>query len=775
MHLNRPQFSLLFFCIIFFTSTVYSQEGVNKETARPKIGLVLSGGGAKGLAHIGVLKVLEELNIKPDYITGTSMGSIVGGLYSIGYTANELDSLVRVIDWNSVFSDKVSYDKIGINVKHDYINYQINLSGNGLKDIKLPLGLVQGQLISELLSELTWRSTGIDSFDDFPIPFRCIAADIITGKAVIFDSGSLAQAIRTSMSIPSAFTPIIQDGKLLVDGGVINNFPVQECIAMGADIVIGVYVGSDENVKAKDLNTMIKIMSQSASFLGAVNAKEQLKNLDIRIIPELNGASIESFNRSREIVKMGEDAARKEDIYSQLSALADSLKLFPRKEKLEQTTIKHEIAIHKISVSGLKHVKEEFVIGMSEIEENSLVTSDMLKEALKRLYGTLIFDKIEYRFVQNGAKYDLVFDAIEKNVIKVSTSIYYDNYFGAGILVDASYKHLLVNSSKLDLILDISQFPRANLSYSLIGGKRKRLFFTVGIDAQSIVIPNFYEFPNSLIVSMGKIRNNQINLFSSAGLSITRNSKLEIKASHTSNYFYLQEGLDELYGIDKVSSNNSSIEGSFKLNTFDHPIFPTKGAKLDIIYRKILSNSSTYTTAEGNLPVVIKNIDPGQEEDNVDYVVKNNEIIIVDYKHYFRFAKRFSLIPEATLGFMSSIPFYADKFFLGGNGYNARINTFNVAGVEPFQIATDNFLKLGLGIQMKVSDKWYLNAFHQSAIFINNAETSSEQTLEIEGETISGWAASISYNSVVGPLKFILSQNTNNSEFYYYFSVGFPF
>ncbi len=751
--------TLLFILLVFFDLTLIAQQKEDQEKTRPKIGLVLSGGGAKGLAHIGVLKVLEELGIRPDYITGTSMGSIVGGLYSIGYTAKELDSLVRAIDWNSVFSDKLSYNQIDINVKKNYTNYQLNFSGNSFKEIKLPLGLVHGQLISEMLSELSWQSTGILSFDDFPIPFRCIAADIISGKPFVFKSGNLAKAIRASMSIPSAFTPIVQDHMLLVDGGVINNFPVQECIDMGADIVVGVYVGSNENVKADELNTLVKIMSHSASFLGVVNAKNQMKKLDIKIIPDLKGASVESFHRAKEIVRMGEEAARNEAVYAELKSLSDSIKLFPIKPLRAFSIKKDDLPIQKIIINGLNRVKKEFVIATAQIKESSLINTSIINDALKRLYGTLLFDKIEYRFVKKGYYYDLVFDVIEKDLITINASVYYDNFYGAGLFINASYNNWLINSSRLDLTLDISQYPRTNLSYNIIGGAKKRSLYSLGMSTQSIVIPNFYEFPNSLIVSMGQFRNNQLNFCSSYGYSISKNSKIEIKASHISNFFLLQGGLEYLYDIKRVSSSNFSLEGKYKINSLNHPVFPTKGALFEIIYKRILNPVSSFTSEEGLFkPISDK-----------------NDVLVIDYKQYFRIGKRVSIIPEITLGVMSSIPFYADKFFLGGNGFNSRINNFSQAGVQAFHIATDNFVQAGIGLQLILFKSWYLNAFHQYARFINNSETFSEQSLRIDSEAISGWGTSIAYSSIFGPLKFTTTRNTNNDKFYYYLSLGFTF
>lgn len=759
MFKSPHRLTLLFILLVLFDFTLLAQQKEDQTKTRPKIGLVLSGGGAKGLAHIGVLKVLEELGIRPDYITGTSMGSIVGGLYSIGYTAKELDSLNKAIDWGSIFSDKLSYNQIDINVKKNYTSFQLNLSGNSFNEIKLPVGLVQGQLISEMLEELTWRSIDIESFDDFPIPFRCVAADIISGKPIVFKSGNLAKAIRASMSIPTAFTPIVQDTMLLVDGGVINNFPVQECINMGADIIIGVYVGSNENVKASDLNTLVKIMNHSASFLGVVNAKNQMENLDIKIIPDLKGASVESFNRAEEIVQLGEDAARSKDVYTKLKTLSDSLKLFPEKPMRIIAYTDNALSVQKISINGLNRVKKEFVIGMSQLKENSLVNTSMLNEALKRLHRTLLFDKIEYRFIKKGYYYDLVFEVIEKDLISLNASVYYDNFYGAGLFINASYNNWLINSSRLDLTLDLSQYPRINLSYNIIGGEKKRSLFSLGINTQSIVIPNFYEFPNSLIVSMGQFRNNQLTFSTSYGFSISRNSKIEMKASHISNFFQLQGGLEYLYDINRVSSNYFSLEGTFKINSLNHPVFPMSGVLFELTYKRILNPVSSFTTDEGLFkPISDK-----------------NDVVVIDYKQYFRIGRRFSIIPELTVGVMSSIPFYADKFFLGGNGFNSRINNFSQAGVQAFHIATDNFVQAGIGLQINLYENWYFNAFNQYVRFINNSETFTEQSLKIDSESISGWGTSIAYSSIFGPLSFSATRNMNNDKFYYYLSLGFTF
>lgn len=738
---------------------VIAQNNEILAEQKPKIGLVLSGGGAKGLAHVGVLKVMEELGIKPDYITGVSMGSIVGGLYAIGYNAQQLDSIVSKIDWITVFSDEVSFDKIGINIKPEYRKYQLNFSGDSLKSIGLPLGVVRGQIISEMFSSLCWRVNGIDSFDDFPIPYRCLASDLITGKTYTFKSGNLGQAMRASMSIPSAFTPIVKDTMFLVDGGVINNFPVQECIDMGADIIIGVYVGSSEKPKVSDFNSMITILTHSASILGVINAEKSWENVDIKISPKLGDYSMESFGKSQEIVQLGEDIARSEEVYNQLADLAKELKKYPAKEKPAVEFTEKEVLIKNIQVKGLEFTKKDFVIAVSRIKENSVVTSTQLDLALKSLYSTLIFERIGYVLNKEDDGYSLVFEVIEKDRIQANTTFYYDNFFDAGLILNVSYKNLLVNSSNLDFTADISKFPRATLAYHLYGGQNKQLFFTLGVNAHSITIPNYYEFSSSVVVSLGKFKNNQMQFFASVGHSITQNSKLEFKGAFVSNFFYLQDGLENMYGVKRVVATNFSLEAGYHLNTLNHSIFPTKGAKFDIAYRRVLNPQSSFTELEG-LFAPISN---------------ENEIVTIDYKHYFRIGKRFSIIPEMNFGYMTKVPFYADKFFLGGSGFNSRQNTFNQAGVEPYQIATDNFIKVGIGIQVKLAKNWYVSGFGETSFFMNHAETYTEESVQLNGETITGWVGSIAYNSVLGPVKFTMSQNANSHETYHYFSIGFPF
>ncbi|MCD4683849.1 MAG: patatin-like phospholipase family protein, partial [Bacteroidales bacterium] len=254
------KFQILVTCFLFLYIALNAQEVKNTGDQRPKIGLVLSGGGAKGIAHIGILKAMEKEGIRPDYITGTSMGSIIGGLYALGYSADQLDTIIRQIDWGEALSNNIQLQYIAYEEKEYYNRYLIELPFENGK-LKLPSGVIHGQMLGEMLARYAWPAKDYTSFDEFPIPFRCVATDVGTGKPIVFSEGSLAMAMRASMAIPTAFTPVDLDSTLAVDGGVVNNFPVEEVIEMGADIVIGVSVG-DGLIPAKELSGMTDILFQ---------------------------------------------------------------------------------------------------------------------------------------------------------------------------------------------------------------------------------------------------------------------------------------------------------------------------------------------------------------------------------------------------------------------------------------------------------------------------------------------------------------------------------
>ena len=281
--------------------------------ARPRIGLVLGGGGARGAAHVGVLKVLEELRIPVDYVVGTSMGSIVGGLYASGMNSQQIEQILQAMDWNDVFEDYPSREQRSFHRKQDDRTYAFKVKpGFNHGKIQIPLAYIRGQKLDLVLSRLSLSAFEVKDFDHLPIPYRAVATDIETGKEVVLATGSLAQAIRASMAVPAAFDPVEINGRLLVDGGLANNVPVSVARDMGADVLIVVDVGS--GLYSRDqITNALDVTGQLANFLFTLNTEQQLKTLgtrDVLIRPPLGDIGGGSFERAAEAIPIGERAAR---------------------------------------------------------------------------------------------------------------------------------------------------------------------------------------------------------------------------------------------------------------------------------------------------------------------------------------------------------------------------------------------------------------------------------------------------------------------------------
>jgi len=303
--MNGLVFFLRHFCtmsiLILFASYLQpaaAQDVESNNISRPKIGLALSGGGARGAAHLGVLRVLEENNVPIDYIAGTSMGAIVGGLYAAGMTTDEIEAALAAIDWDDIFHDLPPRTERSFRRKRDDDLY-LTRAKPGFSDgkLKLPRGLIQGQKIDVVFSRLALPVSTIEDFDDLMIPFRAVAADIATGEEVVIDSGNLGMAIRASMSIPAVFTPAEIYGRLLVDGGIVNNLPISIVRDMGADIVIAVDI-STPLLSQAEIDSVLLITSQLTGLMTRGNVEEQIATLtekDVFIVPDLGEVSTTDF------------------------------------------------------------------------------------------------------------------------------------------------------------------------------------------------------------------------------------------------------------------------------------------------------------------------------------------------------------------------------------------------------------------------------------------------------------------------------------------------
>ena len=379
--------SVLVFCFIAF---LFPETASGKN----RIGLVLSGGGAKGYAHIGVLKVLEREGISIDCITGTSMGSVIGALYSIGYKASDIEKIMTETDWKTLLADSVQRRNMPLRNRADSSRFLFSIDFKGYMPV-IPKGLISGQNLENRLSSLTLPYHDYTDFSGLPIPFKCIATDAETGKAVVIEKGILAEAVRASMSIPSVFSPVEIDGKLLIDGGISRNFPVSDVKKMGAVTVIGVDAGQPL-YKKENIDSFLKIMEQSMSYLGDESVKKERALCDLLILPDIEGYSSSDFDKADEIIKKGEEAAEKK--LREIKTLAAEIKTKSSSEiRLASLNRSNEIFINKINVMGLNKVSETAALSLLGLKPNTSITPDDAEEALRNLYGSGMFNKAKFR------------------------------------------------------------------------------------------------------------------------------------------------------------------------------------------------------------------------------------------------------------------------------------------------------------------------------------------------------------------------------------------
>jgi NTE family protein len=386
-----------------------------RQASRPRIGLVLAGGGAKGAAHVGVLKVLEEMRIPVDYVAGTSMGSIIGGLYASGMSPQEIEREIRDIDWKDVFVDDPKRGDRSFRRKQDDALYVFKAKP-GFNDgkVEIPLAYVHGQKFDLQLNRLTARVNNNKIFAKRRIPSRAVATDLETGREVVLKSGNLARSLRASMAVPGAFDPVDIDGKLLVDGGISNNVPVSVARAMGADVVIVSDLGS-EMLTRDQITSALSVAGQMINFLFALNSQEQLRSLgpqDVLIESKLGDIGAASFDRIAEAMPIGEAAARQATESLRRYALDDAA--YARHVAARQRHVPDGTAIAFVRVQNQSGVSDEVILRHISAKPGEPLDVARLERDIQQIYGLEIFESVRYELVEENGQTGLVVQAKEK-------------------------------------------------------------------------------------------------------------------------------------------------------------------------------------------------------------------------------------------------------------------------------------------------------------------------------------------------------------------------
>lgn len=387
----------VFLC--FLLTPLYAAE-------RPKVGLVLSGGGAKGAAHVGVLKILEEHHIPVDYIAGTSIGAYVAGMYSLGYSASEVEAIMMGVDWDSGYSDTIPRNVLSYRDKQLRDRYNIPLNiGYNEGEVRAPSGLLRGQTMSQLLRQSTDLVQQFGDFDALAIPYRAVATDLETSLPVVIDHGSLVKAMQASATVPGALQPTQIDGKLLVDGGIANNMPVDVVKAMGADIIIAVDIGSPL-VKKDKLDSTIAVLDQLSNFLTNASTEKQkqlLTDKDVLIRPAIDALSTTDFTIMPLALTLGKEAANGQlDKLQGMSVSTEEYAAYVDAKKAKGKLLMADVAhpIKEIVFDNQSKVSLNLLKETLDLKASQAVTKDELNEALKRIYALNKFERVDAEFVE---------------------------------------------------------------------------------------------------------------------------------------------------------------------------------------------------------------------------------------------------------------------------------------------------------------------------------------------------------------------------------------
>ncbi len=520
---------MISYFLLFCTCILYTQEAVSQNrdfyfaqreyVSKPKIGLALSGGAAHGLAHIGVIQYLDELGINIDYVTGTSMGAVIGALHAMGYNGKQLEVIAADINWDAIINNNIQYEGVSPVEKFHHDKYPLNFDISDSR-ILLPQGILNTNRLELVLARLFSPTIGIKDFSNLPRPFKCFGVDIERGEVVSMEDGKLTDALRASMAIPSVFSPYKYQGKWIVDGGLMRNFPVIENYNMGSDIVLGSYVGR-EKADITELDDLIDILSESAFMMSMQDSKMQKDKTDILFCANVKEEGVFDFNAYKNLIAEGYRSAK--DHHGQLMELLGILNKFPSEQEIEPLEIPKYLYIDSIKTSNLPIADQKFVIDKFGFESRSHMTYRMIEEGISRVSSTLNFESIKYEIIENGEKNILLIQAKPRQYRKLGINVNHFSNTNSSLILSGEARNLFFRLSNLRATIRLSDNPGAAGEYYLRGGitsknwlvgirasveKTGLKFFSrelqkkTGIQWEGHIIPYIaYEFSNSFILT----------------------------------------------------------------------------------------------------------------------------------------------------------------------------------------------------------------------------------------------------------------------------------
>ena len=738
------------FLLVFISAKAQNNS---PENNRPKIGLVLSGGGAKGLAHIGTLKVIDSLGVKVDYIAGTSMGAIIGALYASGYSGKQLDSIFMNTDFDDVIIDNLPRASKGFFERNNDEKYTVKLPFDDFK-LKLPSALSRGQNAYNLLLKLLLHVNKIKKFNKLPIPFFCIATNVETGKQVMLENGNLTQSIMASSALPTLFQPVTIGNQIFIDGGVVNNYPIDELRAKGMDIIIGVDV-QDELMDRDELTSAPDVLLQINNFRTIKDMEVKSKKTDIYIKPNIKDYNVVSFDAAKQIVDIGKVAGLEKQ--EALKALVKN-QINDTPQTQIQPYTQDSIIINKISIKGLEKYTRSYVLGKLKFRNNSKISYNTLMKGINSLVATNNFDSFEYQLITSTKKEGFNFRANVKET-KTTTflkfGLHYDNLYKSGALVNITKKQLLFDNDIASLDIVLGDNVRYNFDYLIDKG----FYWSIGIRS------SFNDFRKNINAQL---------LLTDSEIDATGLNKIDIELQDQTNQFYLQTLLRKDFALSlgvehkrlKIKSETLatdiededfifentyylSVFGGLKLDTYDNKYFPKKGVHFN-------SDLHTYLYAS-----------------HFNSEFETFSIAKADMGYTFSLSDKLAINLKTGGGFK-----FGDKstqsldFALGGYGNHLINNFIPFLGYDFISLTGNSYVKAYAGIDYEVVKKHHITLEGNWANVDNDIFDSGEW---LTLPDYRGYALGYAIDTFLGPIQTKYSYSPEREKGIWFINLGFWF
>lgn len=721
-----------------------------QQKERPRIGLTLSGGGAKGIAHIGLLMAIDSAGINVDYVSGTSMGAIVGGLYASGYSGKQIAELVRTMNWSRILTNRPGYDQLLLPYRENYHQFvEIPIVG---KKLYFGTGLLES---NELWLWLTNHFSPFNkdiSFSDLPRSFRCVATRLDNGDVIVLEEGNLVEAIRASMAIPSVFTPVAMGENVLIDGGLVRNFPVSEVIDMGADLVIGSSV-TDQQLSSEDLNTPLELITQIAFYSEKRDYRNQVKATDLYVDYPISEFHAGSFSSSEEILEIG--IQRGKEMLPSLLRMKDSLdRLYgPEKFRSLEPVNLEKIHIQNIRVEDMDSTDYTDFLMRMDFRENRKYTVDQITEKIRNSFASGIFRKINYSFHENPdstVNLNLSFERDYRTRARVGLG--YNAETGLAIKLGLARHSLLSLFSSSSVGVSIGENPHFYAEQLLFLDKSKSFLAEASLKGGLTELNVF----NENLAATGLFRQShlraEINL-----LKLINKDFLLGMGTRWENLRYKPEIQSPVRPKGKVKFLNSYL--GLKWNNQDAPYNPHRGNKMDVEFGWIYNQNSKFTTDHK---------DDGVE--TLDFPDRDYFTFRYYSAHYLP-VRRHTFYYKMNWGlhFGNKHPFVND-FLVGGNDFVIR-NQILFPGFRLNGISTSSAFMGQMGMRVNFSSKFSLAA--GPSILWYDFIGSNIKAPDQPKRTIGGLNLTAGYESIIGPIEVTLMHNTINNRVTTSFNLGY--